>query len=85
MKMKAPEGYSYLTEDFNTKYKRVMLVHHKKYVYAEGKDIQTVWGFINKKTGNIHAPINVKKPGKVVDKLSVTPYTTMPVNKVSQG
>ena len=85
MKMKAPEGYSYLTEDFNTKYKRVMLVHHVNYVYAEGEEVQTVWGFINKKTGNIHAPINVKKPGKVVDKLSVTPYTTMPVNEVSQG
>jgi hypothetical protein len=85
MKMKAPEGYSYLTEDFNTKYKRVMLIHHVKYVYAEGREVQTVWGFINKKTGNIHAPINVKKPGKVVDKISVTPYTTMPVNEVSQG
>ena len=85
MKMKSPEGYSYLTEDFNIKYKRVMLIHHTKYVYAEGKEVQTVWGFINKKTGNIHAPINAKKPGKVVDKLSVTPYTTMTVNEVSQG
>ena len=51
--MKSPIGYSYLTEDFNTKYKRVMLVHHAKYVYAEGREVQTVWGFINKKTGEV--------------------------------
>ena len=81
MRLKAPEGYSYLTEDFNTKYKRIMLIH--QYVYAEGKDVQTVWGFINKKTGEVHAPINAKKPGKVVDKSKVTPYTTMPVNEAS--
>ena len=83
MKLKAPRGYSYLTEDFNSKYKRIMLIHHREYVYAEGKDVQTVWGFINKKTGEVHAPINAKKPGKVVDKSKVTPYTTMPVNEAS--
>lgn len=83
MRLKAPDGYSYLTEDFNTKFKRIMLVHHKEYVYAEGKQIQTVWGFINKKTGEVHAPINAKKPGKVVNKSDVTPYTTMPVGEVS--
>ena len=54
-----------------------MLVHHADYVYAEGKEVRTVWGFINKKTGAVHAPINAKKPGNVVDKLKVTPYTTM--------
>ena len=83
MKLKAPRGYSYLTEDFNSKYKRIMLIHHREYVYAEGKDVQTVWGFINKKTGEVHAPINAKNPGKVVDKSKVTPYTTMPVNEAS--
>lgn len=79
MKLKAPEGYSYLTEDFNTKYKRIMLIHHRDYVYAEGNEVKTVWGFINKKTGDVHAPINAKKPGKVVDKSSVTQYTAMPI------
>ena len=79
MKLKAPEGYSYLTEDFNTKYKRIMLIHHKEYVYAEGKQVKTVWGFINKKTGNVHAPVNVKKPGKIVDKSKVTAYTAMQI------
>jgi hypothetical protein len=79
MRLKSPEGYSYRTEDFNTKFKRVMLVHHYQYVYAEGKQVETVWGFINKKTGDLHAPINAQKPGNVVDKTKVTPYTTMPI------
>tara|TARA_S200002703_G_scaffold53450_1_gene46215 strand:+ start:229 stop:501 length:273 start_codon:yes stop_codon:yes gene_type:complete len=85
MKMKAPEGYSYLTEDFNTKYKRIMLIHHRDYVYAEGKEVKTVWGFINKKTGQVHSPINAKKPGKVVDKSKVRSYTSMPLKEVSQA
>lgn len=85
MKMKAPEGYSYLTEDFNTKYKRIMLIHHREYVYAEGNQVMTVWGFINKKTGQVHAPVNAKKPGKVVSKSKVRPYTSMPLNESSKA
>ena len=39
MRMKAPKGYSYLTEDFNTKYKRIMLVHHADYVFEDGQEV----------------------------------------------
>ena len=85
MKMKAPKGYSYETEDFNTKYLRIMLVHHRDYVYAEGQQVKTVWGFINKKTRQVHAPINAKKPGKMVSKGSVRSYTSMPINEGSQA
>ena len=85
MRLKAPIGYSYLTEDFNAKFKRIMLIHHKKYVYAENKEVKTVWGFINKKTGQIHAPVNAKKPGKVVDKSKVRSYTSMPIQEVSHA
>ena len=85
MKMKAPKGYSYETEDFNAKFIRIMLVHHRKYVYAEGKEVKTVWGFINKKTRQVHAPINAKKPGKMVNKGSVRPYTSMPLKEVSHA
>jgi hypothetical protein len=43
-----------------------------------GKPTKTIWGFIHKKTGEVHAPINPKTPGKVVTE--TTPFSAMRIN-----
>lgn len=79
--MKPPEGFSYVVEDFNRSYKIVKLYHPEgKYVYTSDR-VWTVWGFIKKKTGEIHSPINSKKPGNVAE--SFTQWTAMPPPKLN--
>ena len=79
-----PEGYShYSCEEFNKTYDRVWLHHSREYIYAEGAEGKTVWGFIKRKTGAIHSPVNAKKVGKIIDPDQTTPYTAMPRPKVS--
>jgi len=72
----APEGYEYWTDDFNSKFVRVWIKNKKYFTYCEGQP-SSVWGFIEKKTGNIHSPINHKKVGKVVDVTLTSPYSAM--------
>lgn len=74
----APDGYYYRKESFNKMYDIVWLVSEQQFVYNGGEMSKTVWGFIHKKTGSIHAPINSKKVGKVVTQ--TRPYTAMPLN-----
>jgi hypothetical protein len=76
----APEGYDYYVEEFDSKYDRIMLHHHRKYDYNLGEKVATVWGFFNRKTKQYHSPINAKKVGKVVQH-KTTPYTSMPLNQ----
>ena len=76
---KAPEGYHYEFEkEFDSKFVRIMLRHHRQYDYNLGKPVATVWGFYNKKTGAFHSPVNAKKVGKIIDIYKTTPYTGMP-------
>jgi len=76
----APKGYHYEVEEYDSKYLRIMLHHHRKYDYNLGKPVATVWGFYARKTSKFHAPINAKKVGKVVSISETTPYTSMPIS-----
>ena len=78
----APEGYSYEVTEHKRNVIAIWLRDHRKYSYTTD-DVRTIWGCYNGKKGEYYAPINAKKPGKVVDKSKVTPYTTMPVNEAS--
>ncbi len=72
----APEGYEYWTDDFSAKFTRVGIRNTGYFTYCEGQP-SSVWGFINKKTGDIHSPVNHKKVGKVVDITLTSPYSAM--------
>ena len=72
----APEGYEYWTDDFSSKFTRVWIRNTGFFNYCEGQP-SSVWGFINKKTGDIHSPVNHKKVGKVVDITLTSPYSAM--------
>lgn len=73
----APDGYHYSVAEFNKTYDVVWLHHHYPYAYTT-EPVKTVWGFIKKKTGAIHSPINAKKVGSEIDKDLTTPFTAMP-------
>jgi hypothetical protein len=74
-----PQDYSYSEQDFNAKFIAIWLVCKRKFDYNLGKPTQTIWGFVNKKTGEVHAPINPKTPGKVVTQTS--PFSAMPIRQ----
>lgn len=75
----APTNYQYKIESFNAKFNIIKLIHPNIYTYTN-KRIETVWGFIHKKTKEIHIPINAKTPSNEVILLEQTrPYTSMPL------
>ena len=76
---KPPKGYSYEVETFKTNVISIWLRHHKKYVYAEGKSVKSIWGFYNTKKQEYYAPINSKTVGKKVDVNDTRAYTSMPI------
>lgn len=75
----APEGYSYQVEEFKRGVLSIWLVHHKNYVYAEGKTVRTIWGFYKSKTKDYFAPINAKTIGEKVSIDRTRNYTSMPL------
>ena len=77
---KAPKGYSYEFEQYNTRTVRIMLRHHTQYDYNLGKSVATVWGFYAPKKRVYYAPINATSIGKEVNIQNTTPYTAMPLN-----
>lgn len=74
----APEGYKYELEQFKTKMVRIWLCHPDVYVYTS-KPVRTVWGFFDQRKKVYHAPVNFKKPGKMVDIDKTTHHTAMQV------
>lgn len=77
---KAPKNHEYWTDDFNTKYLRIWIKNKSRYFnYCEGYP-SSVWGFMNKKTGVFHSPVNSKKVGKIVDTALTSPYSAMTLN-----
>mgnify|MGYP001234124834 CR=1 len=74
-----PEGYSYEVKSFKSNMDAIWLRHHYNYVYSSDT-VRTIWGFYNTKKRQYIAPINAKKPGKVVSLSDTTPYTSMPIN-----
>lgn len=78
---KAPEGYSYEYESFNTRLVSIWLVCHQKFTYNSGKKTRSIWGFYSPKKKEYYAPINSLKVGKVVDIRNTRAYTAMPLNQ----
>tara|TARA_B100000073_G_scaffold152506_1_gene125830 strand:- start:1245 stop:1526 length:282 start_codon:yes stop_codon:yes gene_type:complete len=75
---KAPKGYEYWSDDYSKTIKRIWIRNLGTFTYTEEQP-SAVWGFFNRKTGDFIAPINCKKPGKVVDINRTSPYTAMPL------
>jgi hypothetical protein len=74
----APEGYSYeFQKEFKRNVVRIMLNHHCRYDYNSGEPVATIWGFLNTKTNQFHAPVNSTSVGNVVSINKTTPYTAM--------
>jgi hypothetical protein len=78
---KAPKGYSYEFESWNTSTVRIMLSCNRKFDYNLGARTQTVWGFYKPKKRTYLAPVNAKTIGKQVNIEDTTPYTSMPLNQ----
>ena len=75
----APPGYEYWSESYSKTIDRIWIRNLGEFTYTEDKP-STVWGFYNKRTGEYIAPINWKKPGKVVKVEDTSPYSAMPLN-----
>ena len=75
---KPPEGYEYWQEKFNTKLTRIWIKNvSMEFIYGNEPHPSSVWGFYDNKKGCFIAPINHKKPGKVVNINDTTPYSAM--------
>lgn len=71
----APAGYHFRVErDWDSKYHAIWLVHEYTYSYST-EQVETIWGFLSKKTMQIYSPVNAKKVGKLATK--VTAYSAM--------
>lgn len=74
---KPPKDYHYTVTSHDSKFDAVWLIHPaNKYSYTS-EIVQTIWGFIHKKTGAIHSPVNAKKPGTIIDPSLTTKWTAM--------
>jgi hypothetical protein len=80
---KAPKGYSYEFETWNTRTLRIMLRCHRQFDYNLGASTATVWGFYSPKKRTYYAPINAKTIGKEVNIEDTTPYTAMPIKRTA--
>ena len=75
---KPPEGYEYWQEEFNTKLTRIWIKNvSMEFNYGDDPHPSSVWGFYDNKKECFIAPINHKKPGKVVNINDTTPYSAM--------
>ena len=74
-----PENYSYEVESHKANILAIWLRHHYPYTYSSDV-VRTIWGFFNTKKGEYLAPVNSKKPGKVVSITDTTPFTSMQLN-----
>jgi hypothetical protein len=73
---KPPKDHSYHVEDFNRKFLAVWLLHPDKYTYTSDR-VRTIWGFIDKKTKAIYAPVNSKTPGTIIHPKETTKWSAM--------
>ena len=76
-----PEGYKYDVILFKKNLYRIDLIYQGEFVYNDGKESRTVWGFYNSKKDEFYAPIDYKKVGKRVDLCDTRSYTSMQINK----
>lgn len=80
---KAPKGYSYEFEQFNSSTIRIMLRCHRQFDYNLGASTATVWGFYNSKKRIYYAPVNAKTIGKVVNIEDTRNYSAMPIKQTA--
>lgn len=74
-----PKGYQYRVEQYKRNTVSIWLLHPDHYNYSDDR-VSTIWGFYDSKTRQYFAPINSKKPGKVVNISNTRPYTAMQLN-----
>ena len=74
------EDHFYEEVCFKTNVIAIFLVYRPGYLFNGSNPHRTIWGFYNTKKRQYHAPINAKKPGKVVDIKDTNPYTSMQLN-----
>ena len=80
---KAPKGYSYEFEQFNTRTIRIWLCNSRQFDYNLGASTKTIWGFYSPKKRIYYAPVNAKTRGKEVNINDTTAYTSMPLNRTA--
>ena len=76
-----PVGYCYRVEKFKKDIYRIDLVYKGEFIYNNGEESKTVWGFYNLKTDEFHSPVNYKKMGKKVKLRDTTSFSAMKINK----
>ena len=77
---KPPTGYEYWTDQFSKTVIRIWIRNiGTEFVYTDTPP-SSVWGFFCQKTKQFKAPINHKKPGKVVKPENTTPYSAIQLN-----
>ena len=76
---KAPTGYSYEVRNFKRNVVSIWLQHHASFSYTSDP-VYTIWGFYDTKKECYIAPINHKRPGKVVDINDTRDFTAMQLN-----
>ena len=74
-----PKKYSYFVDNHKGNVIAIWLQHHQTFSYTSDV-VRTIWGYFDTKKGQYYAPINSKKPGKVVNIKDTTPYTAMQLN-----
>jgi hypothetical protein len=74
---KAPEGYHYERTDFKTNISAIWIVNDNHFDYCGCSGVRSIWGFINTKTKQFHAPVNSKTVGSVVKLEQTTCYSAM--------
>jgi hypothetical protein len=77
---RAPNGYYYEFEQFNTRLISIWLVHSFPYSYTT-KTVRTIWGFFNPKKNEYYAPINSSKVGERVNISQTRNYTSMQIKQ----
>jgi len=78
----APEGYHYEVSTGRQNYSAIWLCHHRQYVYNPDP-VRTIWGYYGGKARCYYAPVSSTKRGSKVDLRDTTPYTAMPLLKLS--
>ena len=74
-----PDGFEYEVQQFKRNMVSIWLLHPNHYIYTDDV-VRTIWGFYDTKKKVYCAPINSKKPCKVVDINDTRSYTAMQLN-----
>ena len=78
---KAPEGFYYEQTQFKRNVVAIWIHFDRNFDYNNGKHTRSIWGFLNTKTGEYHAPVNSSTVGSVVKPEDTTPYSAMQIKK----